>query len=255
MNVAEKEVETVVLEEEENSSPRMETDEPQKEVNSSSSVETASVVKENISSSGKENPTCIFYKRNKCQFGISGKGCKYYHPKMCQKLLSHGNGQLKGCNKGGKCQYFHPPMCSKSLSKRICTNLDCVYMHIKGTKRSQTPPPPPPVHDAREKLNRKRSMKDGKEKESSSSMENDQCTGETGNVPFLEKNLAPPKPPIGNGSGGEQNQKLMELLQQLIMIQSQQIQLLQQPQQLQMNPQMLLQTQLPVIQQQRNLHM
>ena len=235
---AEKEPETEDLDEEANSSSRMETEQ---------SVEQECVQN---TSSGNKQPTCSFYERNKCRFGISGKGCKYFHPKMCQRLLSHGSSKLKGCNKGGKCKYFHPPMCSKSMSKRICTNLECAYMHIKGTKRSQSPPVP----DARQTLNKKRSKMDGKRNKSSPRMESSDVAAKPNTGDFLEKSLAPQKPPIGNGSGGESNQKLMELLQQLIIIQNQQLQFLHQPQHLQMSPQMTLQTQLPVIQQQRTLH-
>ena len=73
--------------------------------------------------------------------------------------------------------------------------------------------------------------------------------------PFLEMgpNQKPPTQEAGIGYGGDQTLKLMELLQKLVMMQTQQLQLLQHPQ-MQVSPQMTLQTQLPVIQQQRNLH-
>jgi hypothetical protein len=53
------------------------------------------------SSNQKEQLICRFYKQNKCKFGISGKGCEFNHPKMCQRLLSHGTGNLKS-EKGWK---------------------------------------------------------------------------------------------------------------------------------------------------------
>ena len=205
-----------------------------------------------------QSTTCTFYKQNICKFGISGKGCQFFHPKMCQRLLSNGNNNRKGCNKDGKCNYFHPPMCRNSLNKRLCTNLDCSYMHIRGTKRFQQPP----AQDARQTLNRlassKNTRKDGNDQKSSNRMENTQARKEppqqSKDVPFLEMSPASIKPPAGNGYGGETNQLLMDLLQQLITLQSKQLQLQNQQQQ-QIQPQMMLQTQLPVIQQQRTLHM
>ena len=102
---------------------------------------------------------CGFYKQNRCKYGISGRGCKFSHPKMCQKLLSYGRSNQKGCMMDGKCKNFHPPMCRATLSKRLCTNLKCEFMHIKGTKRFQQQK----VSDARETLNRK-ATKTSKEK-------------------------------------------------------------------------------------------
>jgi hypothetical protein len=150
-------------------------------------------------------------------------------------------------------------MCRNSLNKRLCTNLSCEYMHIKGTKKSESQN----TTDAREKLDRMRSLKNSNEK-TTRRMEREETSSS-----FLGKNLNPPSPPIletGIGSGGEMNLKIMELLQQLLMMQRQQILLLQHPQihqaAPQMNvqtqhhqvaPQMTLQTQLPAANQQRNL--
>ena len=89
--------------------------------------------KKDSPSSPKEEKMCRYYQQNKCNYGISGKGCNFLHPKMCQKLLSHGKSKYKGCIMDGKCKNFHPPMCRSSLSKRLCTNQKCEFMHVKGT--------------------------------------------------------------------------------------------------------------------------
>jgi hypothetical protein len=37
--------------------------------------------------------------------------------------------------KGTALQLIHPEMCQDSMYSRLCTNLDCMYFHVKGTKR------------------------------------------------------------------------------------------------------------------------
>ena len=206
-------------------------------------------------STPEKSTICWFYKQNKCKFGMSGKGCKFHHPKICQKLLSHGTQNQKGCQKAGKCKFFHPAMCRNSIRKRLCTNQTCEFMHIRGTKRFESTH----VKDARETLDRLRNTSRSKknqpaEREASSRMEAEK-TEKQASHPFLEMgpNQKPPTQEAGIGYGGDQTLKLMELLQKLVMMQTQQLQLLQHPQ-MQVSPQMTLQTQLPVIQQQRNLH-
>ena len=76
---------------------------------------------------------CPFYKENKCKFGISGKGCKHFHPKVCPKIIQHGLGGRLGCVSG--CKKFHPKMCRTSLNKRECFRESCQFSHVKGTKR------------------------------------------------------------------------------------------------------------------------
>ena len=89
--------ETITLEESESenlSSPSI----PQEPGNiSSPRIDPES--KKEKSSIPQEPKTCIFLKQNRCEFGISGKGCKFSHPKMCQKLLSHGKSSYRGCTK------------------------------------------------------------------------------------------------------------------------------------------------------------
>ncbi len=35
-------------------------------------------------------PVCSHYKKGTCRHGISGRGCRFQHPKPCQKLMNHG---------------------------------------------------------------------------------------------------------------------------------------------------------------------
>ena len=82
-----------------------------------------------------ELKTCRFYRSGSCKHGISGKGCEFEHPKMCDKLLKHGTRQPQGCNKGTKCDKFHPKMCPTSISKLECFDKKCKLRHVRGTKR------------------------------------------------------------------------------------------------------------------------
>ena len=86
-------------------------------------------------------PVCKHYKNARCKYGISGKKdgegvCPYSHPKLCKKLIEHGNRGQRGCTKGDNCELFHPKMCHRSLRDRTCINPSCKFMHVKGTKRS-----------------------------------------------------------------------------------------------------------------------
>ena len=87
-------------------------------------------------------PMCENYSNNICKFGISGKGCSSYHPKMCRRYIKFGPHGKRGCNKGSACSYFHPRLCNKSMkpvSQRICTNQSCGFFHLPRTKRHLPP--------------------------------------------------------------------------------------------------------------------
>ena len=105
-----------------------------------SSVPSSSHQAKTQSNTDKEMPICRFYINNNCKHGMSGKGipgtkCKFSHPRRCPKLITFGTGS-KGCNKGRQCKFFHPRMCNNSLNTRYCPNLDCQFVHTKGTKRT-----------------------------------------------------------------------------------------------------------------------
>ena len=89
---------------------------------------------------GEEKPkvkTCRFYRNGTCKHGISGRGCEFEHPKICDKLLKHGTRQPQGCNKGKNCDKFHPKMCQTSISKLECFDGKCRLRHVKRTKREK----------------------------------------------------------------------------------------------------------------------
>ena len=75
---------------------------------------------------------CMFYLRNKCKFGKSGKGCNYAHPKQCKDYITKGK---EGCNKGKHCVDFHPKLCYKSIHKKEYQREQCRYIHLPRTQR------------------------------------------------------------------------------------------------------------------------
>ena len=60
------------------------------------------------------------------------------HPKRCIKFCRNGKSGKFGCNKGMDCTYYHPVLCKYSVQKRVCTNKECTFVHLKGTKRQLT---------------------------------------------------------------------------------------------------------------------
>ena len=58
--------------------------------------------------------------------------CNKSHPKVCNKLLTHGPKGSKGCN-GNDCDKYHPKMCYSSLNTKVCSKEKCTYWHCKGT--------------------------------------------------------------------------------------------------------------------------
>ena len=84
--------------------------------------------------------TCSFYLKGQCKHGISGKGCSFSHPKLCQKLMTNGTNGKRGCSKGRDCDKTHPKMCTSSLKKRECLNDKCTSYHVKGTRRQNSKP-------------------------------------------------------------------------------------------------------------------
>ena len=84
---------------------------------------------------------CPEYKKSNCPHGlrgnklINGNKCKFSHPKPCQKYCGYGSKGEFGCKAGSKCPNFHPRLCRYSLSKKLCTNEHCNFVHLKGTAR------------------------------------------------------------------------------------------------------------------------
>ena len=75
-----------------------------------------------------------FTKHNNCRFGMSGKGCDFNHPKVCNQNRLYGNGRY-GCKKGDQCKFFHQRICRNASKEKICLNEKCSFIHPKGTTR------------------------------------------------------------------------------------------------------------------------
>ena len=88
--------------------------------------------------------TCEQYKRFNCPHGknglteVNGEICNKLHPKKCFRWIGAGKDEVRGCTKGSECSYYHPILCRNSLRYRKCTNPQCTFSHLKGTKRYNT---------------------------------------------------------------------------------------------------------------------
>ena len=91
----------------------------------------------------KEKELCKLFKfGGKCPHGMNGlrkhkqfDHCNRSHPKVCNKLLTHGTRGNNGCD-GKDCEKFHPKMCYSSMNSKVCTKEKCTYWHCKGTSFS-----------------------------------------------------------------------------------------------------------------------
>lgn len=88
---------------------------------------------------------CEAYKKRKCPHGLTGKRlidgvrCPKNHPPRCHRFCQNGDKSKFGCKRGTECHYFHPQLCPESVSKRTCTNRDCILVHLKFTRRTRNP--------------------------------------------------------------------------------------------------------------------
>ena len=86
---------------------------------------------------------CGLYRRGACPHGlrgtkeVDGEVCKLPHPKVCQKYISFGSREEKGCSFKDKCSLFHPILCRYSVKSRFCANEKCTFAHLKGTRRQK----------------------------------------------------------------------------------------------------------------------
>lgn len=93
-------------------------------------------------------PVCQRYRKGVCPHGIrgdtliNGRKCNYSHPKRCQKCCHYGTDSTQGCDQGRECELMHPILCRYSLKYKQCTNRQCRYTHLRGTRRYQ-----PKSHD------------------------------------------------------------------------------------------------------------
>ena len=84
----------------------------------------------------RPKPVCRHYRHGTCKYGRRGLECSFSHPKTCLKFKMHGYDSRVGCKEDRWCKAFHPIMCTSSLNKKVCTNTDCRYPHINGTRRT-----------------------------------------------------------------------------------------------------------------------
>ena len=88
---------------------------------------------------------CPLYKKRQCPHGasgqneIDGKICSLPHPRKCLKFCRFGK-RKGGCTKGRSCEYYHPVLCKYSVKSNRCSNTECTYTHLKGTKRPKSEP-------------------------------------------------------------------------------------------------------------------
>ena len=64
-----------------------------------------------------------------------GEECKFLHPAPCRKYMENLE---KSCR--AQCNGYHPELCKYSRATRECYNDRCFRMHLKRTRRKQTPP-------------------------------------------------------------------------------------------------------------------
>ena len=62
------------------------------------------------------------------------------HPKRRFKYCRYGDKHRHGCKEESSCEYFYPSLCKFSVQKRTCTNKDCTFVHLKGTRRNESNP-------------------------------------------------------------------------------------------------------------------
>ena len=99
---------------------------------------------EPLANSSQTGQICSKYKTGKCPHGLRGNKvlngtvCKFQHPKRCTRYSRFGTQKKVGCTKGDNCQYYHPKLCKFSVKEKCCTNKECTFVHLKGTKRKRT---------------------------------------------------------------------------------------------------------------------
>ena len=66
---------------------------------------------------------------------INGQVCELEHTKYCSRFCQFGTHKKYGCTKGSNCEFCHPVVCKFSVRSKLCTNSDCTFIHLKGTRR------------------------------------------------------------------------------------------------------------------------
>ena len=83
--------------------------------------------------------------QNSCPHGISGtvsvdgkEKCELFHPPRCRKYMHSYTHETKGCTKGDDCSRIHVKICKSSVETKKCADIDCIAMHLFGTKRPRS---------------------------------------------------------------------------------------------------------------------
>ena len=66
---------------------------------------------------------------------VNDKKCELERPKSCRRYMAYGSRGPRGCRPGSNCTLYHPVLCRYSVKDRICTNQNCSFTHLKGTRR------------------------------------------------------------------------------------------------------------------------
>ena len=84
----------------------------------------------------ERNDLCNLFLQSKCPFGITGKKCNNFHPKVCNPYRKNGSHPKYGCRKGNACTFYHPDICPNSMKSHTCLNQECAYRwHLPRTVR------------------------------------------------------------------------------------------------------------------------
>ena len=70
--------------------------------------------------------------------------CQHDHPKRCIRFCRFGKNKKGGCTRGAQCQYYHPVLCRNALVNKKCTQENCTFTHLKGTRRNEEDEADPP---------------------------------------------------------------------------------------------------------------
>ena len=93
----------------------------------------------------KVKKICHHLLKGRCSFGLSGRKhhdgktqCPFNHPRVCDRLLRHGDRGAQGCKEGKTaCSKLHPKMCPNSL-EGVCLVVGCKQgLHVNGTNTKE----------------------------------------------------------------------------------------------------------------------
>lgn len=135
-------------------------DAPLEETRTEGAVQEEEEVEEEEEENDRESPrrnrhensssntnVCELYKERKCPHGLTGKRlirgerCAKNHPPRCHRYCRYGEDPKMGCKFGPECRYYHPKLCRQSVLRRVCLNPDCLYNHLKFTRRHENDGP------------------------------------------------------------------------------------------------------------------